>query len=152
MTDKYKGAVVVTDAPNNPIYETMISCITTFLNIYKDSPLKRVVISGIRELGTYEKEVHTRLAEFIARQDIDELICVEKEAKTVYNYIKEKAPHIKTVYFDKPKDIDENDPFVKYILDTLDEKQALLIKGQGIDPVVMYEKVRLVLNRILKGI
>lgn len=152
MTDKYKDAVVVTDAPNNPSYETMISCITTFLNIYKDSPLKRVVISGIRELGTYEKEVHTRLAEFIAQQDIDELICVEKEARTVYDYIKEKAPHIKTVYFDKPKDIDENDPFVKYILDTLNEKQALLIKGQGIDPVVMYEKVRLVLNRILKGI
>ena len=66
--------------------------------------------------------------------------------------MKEKTPQLKTLSFDKPKEIVENYPFVKYILDTLDEKQALLIKGQGIDPVVMYEKVRLVLNRILKGI
>ena len=55
------------------------------------------------------------------------------------------------MYFDKPKNLDENDPFVKDIIDTIYTKQELLIKGQVIDPIVMYEKVRLVLNRILKG-
>lgn len=151
IRDKYKEATVITDAPNNPSYETIVSCVNTFLNIYKDYPQKRVMISGIRELGTYEKEVHLNLAKYLCELPIDELICVEKEAKTVYDYIKANSERIKVVYFDKPKNLDENDPFVKYIIDTIDTKQALLIKGQGIDPIVMYEKVRLVLNRILKG-
>ena len=151
LVDKIKDAIIVTDAPNNPSFETIVSCINTFLNIYKDYPQKRILISGIRELGRLEKEIHLKLAKFIEKQDIDELICVEKEAKTVYEYIKSNAAHIKTLYFDKPSDIDENTDFVRYIIDTINQKQALLIKGQGIDPVVTYEKVAAVLKRIFKN-
>lgn len=151
LVDDYNEATVVTDAPNNPSYETIISCINTFMNIYKDYPQKRIMISGIRELGKYEKEVHLKLAEFISKLNIDELICVEKEAKTVYDYISQNAAHIKSVYFEKPKELNEKDPFVNYIINSLNTKQALLIKGQGIDPKIQYEKVRIILNRVIKG-
>ena len=151
LVDKINEAIIVTDAPNNPSFETIVSCIKTFLNIYKDYPQKRILISGIRELGNLEVQIHLKLAKFIEKLQIDELICVEKEAKTVYEYIKANAPHIKVLYFEKPHDIDENAEFMKYIINTLNQKQALLIKGQGIDPVVTYEKVPVVLKRVFKN-
>ncbi len=149
--DNFNGTTFVSDCPNNPSYETMISCISTFVNLYKDIENKRIAISGIRSLGNHEKKVHTDLAEFIAKQPLKEVICLEPEAKVVYEYLKEHAPDIQVKYYDKPKSLGKDEPFVKYIIDTLGENQAFLMKGQGIDPVIRYEDVRITLKNVFEN-
>ncbi len=148
ITDNFNGTSFVSDCPNNPSYETMLSCINTFMNLYKDVENKRIAISGIRSLGEHEKKVHTDLAEFIAKQPVKEVICLEPEAKIVYEYLKENAPNIKTKYFEKPNSLGKDEPFVKYIIETLTDNQAFLMKGQGIDPKIRYEDVRVTLKSV----
>ncbi len=148
--DEFNGTLFVTDCPNNPSYETMLSCISTFVNLYKDIENKRIAISGIRALGQHEKKVHTDLAKFIARQPIKEVICLEPEAKIVYEYLKENAKNIEVKYYEKPKSLGKNEPFIKYLQDTLGPSQAFLMKGQGIDPVIRYEDVRVTLKDIFQ--
>ncbi len=149
-TDTFNGTLFVSDCPNNPSYETLLSCITTFVNLYKDVENKRIAISGIRALGNHEKKVHLDLAKFIAKQPLKEVICLEPEAKTVYEYLKENAPQIQVKYYDKPKSLGKDEPFVQYIINTLGPNQAFLMKGQGIDPVIKYEDVFTTLKQVFK--
>ncbi len=147
-TDNFNGTLFVSDCPNNPSYETMLSSITTFVNLYKNFENKRIAISGIRSLGNHEKKVHLDLAKFIAQQPLNEVICLESETKIIYEYLKENAPQMQVKYYDKPNSLDKDEPFVQYIINSLGENQAFLMKGQGIDPKIRYEDVFTTLKQV----
>jgi len=146
VVDKFQsGAVLITDCPNNPSYDTLMSAISTFMDLYKGTKYKRLIISRIKLLGEYEAETYMRLAKYISTLDIQELVCVGEEITSIRDYVSENS-NIKVVYFEKPKVIDKNDEFVKYLINTLNFEQATLLKMQRQDVTIKYGKVKEVLR------
>jgi len=142
VVDKFpSGAVLITDCPNNPSYDTLMSAISTFMNLYKDTKYKRLIISRIKLLGEYEAETYLRLAKFLSKLDIQELVCVGQEITSIRDYVREHS-NIKVVYFEKPKTIDKDNEFVKYLISTLNFEQATLLKMQRQDVTIKYGKVK----------
>ncbi len=149
VVDKFKDNVeFITDCPNNPSYDTLITNIHTFLDLYKDNPYKRIIITRIKALGDFEEQTYLKLAQELSSLPIQELICVGSEIISIKEYV-EKHSSIKTVYFDKPMEINEHDSFVKYLLNTLNFEQAVLLKGQRKDGLIGYGKVKDVLRKYL---
>lgn len=149
VVDKYKNNVeFITDCPNNPSYDTLIANIKTFMDLYKDSKYKRIIITRIKALGDLEEQTYRKIAEFISGLPIQELICVGAEILSIKEYV-ETHSDIKVVYFNKPEAIDENDDFIKYLLNTLNFEQATLLKGQRKDGPIRYGSVKEILRKYL---
>ncbi len=150
VVDKFKNGVeFITDCPNNPSYDTLIANINTFMNLYKDAGYKRIIITRIKALGDLEEQTYRNIAEFISKLDIDELICVGSEIIPIRDYVRANS-NISVMWFEKPTEINENDTFVKYLLETLNFEQATLLKGQRKDGTIGYGKVKEVLRKYLK--
>lgn len=150
VVDKFKNdAILITDCPNNPSYDTLIANIKSFLELYKDAPYKRLVITRIKALGVYEQQTYLKIAKYISTLPIEELVCVGSEITSIYEYVKSHS-NIKTMYFEKPTTINENDKFVSYLINTMNFPQATLLKGQRKDGTIGYGDVKDVLRRILK--
>ena len=150
VVDKFNGAAeFITDCPNNPSYDTVISNIDTFLNLYKDTKYKRIIITRIKSLGDFEEQTYLNLAEYISALAIQELVCVGSEIRIIRDYVKSHSD-IKVVWFEKPVKIDENDELIKYLLSSLNFEQATLLKGQRKDGNIGYGTVKDVLRKILR--
>lgn len=143
------GAVLITDCPNNPSYDTLIANIKSFIELYKDAPYKRLVITRIKALGVYEQQTYLKIAKYITSLPIDELVCIGNEITSIYEYVKEHS-NIKTLFFDKPEKIDEKDKFVSYLMSTMNFPQATLLKGQRKDGTIGYGNVKDILRKYLK--
>lgn len=150
VVDKYEGGIeFITDCPNNPSVETMLANIETFLNLYKDEKIKRVAISRIKFLGDLEEKFYLKIAKFLAKSDLNEVIVLDIEAKSIYEYLKNNSD-IKTTFFEKPESLTKDTPFVKYLIDTLNEKQAFLLKAQRDDYGIKFGQVKEILRKELK--
>lgn len=143
------GAVLITDCPNNPSYDTLIANIKSFMKLYKDAPYKRLVITRIKALGVYEQQTYLKIAKYIVSLQIDELVCIGSEIMSIYEYVKDHSS-IKTLFFDKPEKIDEKDKFISYLMSTMNFEQATLLKGQRKDGTIGYGGVKDVLRKYLK--
>ena len=134
VVDKYKNNVtLITDIPNNPSYETLIANIKTFLDLYKDAPYKRLCISSIQELGNFELDYYLKLSKYLITLPVDEISVMDTErdnkVKFIYDYIKSHS-NIKTIFFERPKALNLDDEFVKYLKNSLNFPQATLLKIQ----------------------
>ncbi len=142
IADNYKtGITMVTDCPNNASTDAMIQNIKTFMELYKDAPNKRVVISRIKYLGQFEKQTYLQIAKFLCGLPLDEVILINKETEIIKDYIL-KNSKIKVKHFDRSDKINKNDPLCKYILETFNFPQALLIKAQHDDNGIDYGQIK----------
>lgn len=148
VVDDFNGAILITDCPNNPSYDTLIANIESFIKLYKDAPYKRLVITRIKALGIYEAQTYLKIARYISKLPIDELICVGSEITSIYEYVKNNS-NIKTLYFEKPVKIDEKDKFVSYLISTMNFEQATLLKGQRKDGNIGYGDVKNIIRNVL---
>lgn len=149
VVDKFNGcAEFITDCPNNPSFDTLMSGINTFMDLYKDTKYKRLIITRIKALGDFEAATYKKIAEFISKLDIQELICIGQEITSIRDYVKENSD-IKVIWFEKPQKIDENDEFVKYLIETLNFEQATFLKGQRKDVNIGYGQVKNILRKVL---
>lgn len=150
VVDKFENNVeFVTDCPNNPSYDTLVSGINTFMNIYKNSNYKRIIISRITALGDFEYQTYIKIAKYISKLDIQELICVGVELEPLVEYIKNNSS-IKVTCFAAPKLIDDDAEFIKYLVKTMYFEQATLIKAQGEDGKLYFGNTKDVLKKYLK--
>ncbi|MGN0030999.1 MAG: Mur ligase family protein [Candidatus Gastranaerophilaceae bacterium] len=149
VVDKFNNcAEFITDCPNNPSYDTLISGINTFMNLYKDNVYKRLIITRIKALGDLEDSTYKKIAQYISKLDIQELICVGSEITLIRDYVSANSS-IKVLWFEKPQQINEDDKFIKYLLDTLNFEQATFLKGQRKDGNIGYGKVKEILRKYL---
>ena len=139
----------ITDCPNNPSYDTLITNINVFMELYKDSKYKRIIITRIKALGDLEEKTYKDIAVFISKLNINELVCVGSEINLIRDYVSQNS-NIKVVSFEKPTEINEQDDFVKYLLSTMNFEQATLLKGQRKDGSIGYGAVKYVLRENLK--
>lgn len=139
----------ITDCPNNPSYDTLITNINVFLQLYKDAKYKRLIITRIKALGDMEEKTYKDIAVYISGLNIDELVCVGSEINLIKDYVRQNS-NIKVVGFDKPTEINEQDEFVKYLLSTMNFEQATLLKGQRKDGTIGYGAVKTILRDKLK--
>ena len=144
-----KNIHFITDCPNNPSYDTLITNINVFMQLYKDAKYKRLIITRIKALGDMEEKTYKDIAVYISGLEIDELVCVGSEINLIKDYVS-KNSNIKVVSFDKPAEINEQDEFVKYLLATMNFEQATLLKGQRKDGQIGYGAVKNILRAHLK--
>lgn len=150
VVDKFKNNVeFITDCPNNPSYDTLMSSINTFMEIYKNSKYKRIIISRITALGDFEYQTYIKIAKYISELDIQELICVGVELKPLVEYV-ENNSSIKITCFDSPELINDDAEYIKYLVETMHFEQATLIKAQGEDGKLYYGNTKDILKKYLK--
>ena len=151
LVDKYKNGVeFITDCPNNASYETLIQNIKTFIELYKDVKNKRLIISKITDLSKEEeKEIYTNIAKYLSNQPLNEIILINKETKIISDYLT-KNSNIKVTCFERSEKLDNTDPLCKYLIDTLTEPQAVLIKAHFNDSGINYGNVKDVIRKELK--
>ena len=154
VVDSYKNDVtVVIDIPNNPSYETLIANIKTFMNLYKKAPYKRLCISSIQGLGNFELDYYKKIAKYLITLDVDEIVVLDTEkdnkVKFIYDFIKQNS-NIKTLFFERPKELDLNDNFVNYLVNSLDFAQATLIKIQDDNNNLKTGRIKDILKEALK--
>lgn len=146
--EKYSNGVeLVIDNPNNP-YDAILANIKAFSDLYKDK-YKKVIITKINEVGNLDISMYLSLAKFLVTLPLDELICLGQEISLIADYVREHS-NIKVVYFDKPKKLDENDPFVQYFISTSNFEQAILFKGVSHDGKINYDEIKNILDKVLK--
>ena len=156
VVDKYKNdATLITDIPNNPSYETLIANIKTFMNLYNNAPYKRLCISSIQGLGEYELDYYLKIAKYLITLDVDEITVLDTEkdekVKFIYEYIK-KNSKIKTLFLKRPVKLDLNDPFVKYLSETLNFPQATLLKMRLDGVTLRMNRIKDILKEALKDL
>ena len=156
VVDKYKNNVtLITDIPNNPSYETLIANIKTFLDLYKDAPYKRLCISSIQGLGKYELDYYLKLSKYLITLPVDEISVMDTEkdnkVKFIYDYIKSHS-NIKTIFFERPKALNLDDEFVKYLKNSLNFPQATLLKIQDDNNCLCTGRIKDILRDALPDI
>jgi len=125
---KGKGDVdFITDCPNPPNYDNIMSNIKIFFDLYKDAPYKRIALSKIENLAHYEYEIYDKIAKHLIERKFDEVVFVGEGCDQMINYLKTHSD-IKITCFDHIKRLDKNEPLIKYLIDTLDRPQAFLFK------------------------
>lgn len=128
VVDEFPNDVVfITDCPNNPSFDTLMSSIDTFIQLYDDYEFKRVIISNITSLGDMEDDVLLQVAKRISKLNISELVCLTEQMIPVANYVRDNS-NINVVWF-KTENIDENAQYIKYLANNMNFRQANLIKG-----------------------
>lgn len=149
LVDKYKNNVeFITDCPNNPSYDTIVSACNTFIKLYKDVKYKRFILTKIISLGNAQEETFKKIQEFVSKLPIQEFICVDYQLKDIAEYVKNHSD-IKVTIFERPEKIDENAEYIKYLMNTMDKKQAILLKGLWLDVDINYGDTKYVLRKHL---
>ena len=98
------GAILINDS-YNASYESMKMSIE-YLSNY-EGKRKIAVLGDMFELGEHAKELHEKVGEEIAKNNIDILICSGENSKYIIKKAKEMNNKIKTFYFEKKDEITE---------------------------------------------
>ena len=132
-------------------YNASPSSMHSSLDILEKSNGRKVAILGdMGELGTNERELHQQLGRFIARKDIDILICIGRLAKNIYlgcleameADTKDMPEDIKDIYTSSHINImkfDTKDDFFSEMSSILQDEDFILVKSShfmGFDEVV----------------
>ncbi len=132
--DEYENNVhFVTDCPNPPNYDNIMSNIRIFFDLYKDAPVKRICLSKIEFLEHYEYEIYRKIAKHIIERKFDEVILIGEDCGRLAYHIQNNSD-IKVTFFDHIKKLDKDEPLIKYLIDTLDYPQAMLFKTRMMAP------------------
>lgn len=150
LVDKYKNNVeFITDCPNNPSYDTIVSACNTFIKLYKDVKYKRFILTKIISLGNAQVETFKKIQEFVSKLPIQEFICVDYQLQEIADYVREHSD-IKVTIFERPDRIDKNAKYIQYLMDTMDKEQAILLKGLWLDVDINYGDTKYVLRKYLE--
>jgi|GEM_PF-1448872 len=136
-----ENRTIITDCANNPIDSTMV-ILKLFLELYGHKKNKRIVISEIRNLGTYARDVYMDLAKHLVNLDIQEAICIHENIECLARYLEENS-NIKVTRFSEVPVITKNCELVKYLKGTPMEDEAILVKcsfGLGYEYVAGFLK------------
>ena len=98
------GAILINDS-YNASYESMKMSIE-YLSNY-EGKRKIAVLGDMFELGEHAKELHEKVGEEVAKNNIDILICSGENSKYIIKKAKEMNNKIKTFYFEKKDEITE---------------------------------------------
>ena len=98
------GAILINDS-YNASYESMKMSIE-YLSNY-EGERKIAVLGDMFELGEHAKELHEKVGEEVAKNNIDILICSGENSKYIIKKAKEMNNKIKTFYFEKQDEITE---------------------------------------------
>ena len=139
----------ITDCPNPPNYDNIMSNIKIFFDLYKDTPYKRIALSKIENLAHYEYEIYDKIAKHLIERKFDEIVFVGEGCNQMIDYLK-KHSNIKITCFDHIKKLDRDEPLIKYLIDTLDKPQAFLFKTRMHINGCAYGLVRNVIKEALK--
>lgn len=121
-----ENRTVITDCANNPLDSTLC-IIQTFMDLFGHKRNKRIIISNIINLGTYEEDAYKKIAEFLGTLDIQEVICINEKIESIAKYL-ENNTNIKATRMKETPKITCDCDLVKYLKSTKMEDEAILIK------------------------
>ena len=95
------GITVINDA-YNASYESMTASLKYFGNLKGNR--KIAVLGDMFELGEFAEELHKKVGEEVAKNEIDMLFCAGKNAKYIYETAIEKGFNKENAYYFKDRD------------------------------------------------
>lgn len=115
------GAMVINDC-YNANYDSMKAALDYMSKL--PNPRKIAVLGDMGELGEYSQEIHEKIGEVVAQDNIDILICVGTEVKSLINKAKENG--IENTYI-----CNSNEEAIKLLNKTLQKDDVVLIKASN---------------------
>lgn len=115
------GAMVINDC-YNANYDSMKAALDYMSKL--PNPRKIAVLGDMGELGEYSQEIHEKIGEVVAQDNIDILICVGTEVKSLINKAKENG--IENTYI-----CNSNEEAIKLLNERLQKDDVVLIKASN---------------------
>ncbi|MDD8048065.1 MAG: UDP-N-acetylmuramoyl-tripeptide--D-alanyl-D-alanine ligase [Thomasclavelia sp.] len=117
---KLSHDITIIDGSYNASEDSMKSSIDVLAK-YKGR--KIAVLADMLELGDFSKELHSNVGKYVAKKDIDILVCIGEEAK----YIAKSA--LKEMY--DVYHFDTNKEALSFLLEEIEAKDTILVKGSN---------------------
>ena len=117
-----KGAIIINDSYNASA-ESMINAIDFLLN-QKESR-KIAILGDINETGTYAQEIHSKVGEYLAKNNIDYLITIGNNSRYINIEAQKGMSPNNTVHFETKTDAKD------YIKDLINKGDIVLVKASN---------------------
>ena len=120
---KNSNNVTIINDCYNASYESVKAALEYLASL--KSNRKIAVLGDVLELGEFSKQMHQKMGEEVASNNIDILITVGKEAKTIADTVKDKSKNIDIYSFDKNEDAS------KLLKQIMKENDVILVKASN---------------------
>jgi len=120
---KIKGITIVNDC-YNANFDSMKAAIESVSNI--EGRRKIAVLGDMLELGSFSKQLHDKVGIEVAKNQIDVLITVGKEAKTIAKSAIKAQMDEKNIYC-----FEENRKAIQLLKEIIEEGDVILIKASN---------------------
>lgn len=135
QVEKNKAGIIIINDCYNANYDSMKAAIEYLGKL--NSKKKIAVLGDMLELGNFSKELHEKVGEEVAKNNVNILITVGSEAKFIVNKALEKGFNKENIYECK-----DNEEAIKIIKKIASSEDAILLKASnGLNFQEIYNKI-----------